>query len=139
MDEVVDSTCRRQLTLNEPIRVGMVGCGLIAQVMHLPYLNELEERFEVTALCDLSETVAAGCARGYGVARVHTRWPDLLSEDLDAVMVLTSGDHAPIAIAAARAGIHVFAEKPMALSARDGAVMIDAARTTRDAVLKSLR
>jgi predicted dehydrogenase len=115
--------------LSDRIRVGVVGCGLIAQVMHLPYLNELHDRFEVAALCDLSETVAAGCARRYGISRVHRRWPDLLSEGLDAVMVLTSGDHAPIAIDAARAGIHVFVEKPMALSTRDGAAMIDAARS----------
>jgi hypothetical protein len=33
------------------LRTGVVGCGLIAQVMHLPYLRELAERLEVTALC----------------------------------------------------------------------------------------
>lgn len=113
--------------MNERIRVGVVGCGLIAQVMHLPYLTELDDRFEVVAVCDLSEPVAIECARRYGVPHVHTSWQDMLAEPLDAVMVLTSGDHAPIAIAAARAGLHVFTEKPMALSSRDGRAMIDAA------------
>jgi predicted dehydrogenase len=114
--------------LNKPIRVGVVGCGLIAQVMHLPYLNELPERFEIAGLCDISEDVARGCAERYGVSAVHTRWQELLEEDLDAVLVLTSSDHAPAAIAAAHRGKHVFVEKPMSLCANNAARMIEAAQ-----------
>ncbi len=110
-----------------PVRVGIVGCGLIAQVMHLQYLSELEDRFTIAAVCDLSESVAAKCAERYGVSVVHTDWRALLGEELDAVMVLTSGSHAPVAIQAAQAGLHVFVEKPMALSSVDCASMIDAA------------
>jgi predicted dehydrogenase len=115
--------------LSNRTRIGIVGCGLIAQVMHLPYLTELGDRYEIAAVCDLSEPVARSCAERYGVARVHTRWQDLLTGDLDAVMILTSGDHAPIAVEAAKAGLHVFAEKPMALSSAGGAQMIAAAQT----------
>jgi len=108
--------------------VGVIGCGLIAQVMHLPYLSELSDRFEIAAVCDLRGAVAAGCAERYGVQRVHARWEDLLAAPgLDAVLIATSGDHAPIAIAAARAGLHVFVEKPMALSSADAASMVEAA------------
>jgi predicted dehydrogenase len=113
--------------LSNPTRVGVVGCGLIAQVMHLPYLTELADRFEIAALCDVSESVATQCGERYGVPVIHTRWQDLVGEDLDAVMVLTSGDHAPIAIEAAQAGRHVFVEKPMALSSAECARMIEAA------------
>jgi predicted dehydrogenase len=109
-------------------RVGVIGCGLIAQVMHLPYLAELPDRFEIAAVCDLREDVAGGCAERFGVPRVCTRWEDVLDEPLDAVLIATSGDHAPIAIAAARAGRHVFVEKPMALSSADGERMVEAAR-----------
>ena len=35
------------------VRVGLVGTGVIAQVMHLYYLAELADRFEVAAVCDL--------------------------------------------------------------------------------------
>jgi predicted dehydrogenase len=104
-----------------------VGCGLIAQVMHLPYLNELSDRFEIAALCDLSEDVVAACGARYGVARKFTRWEEMLAEPLDAVLVATSGDHAPIAVAAAEAGRHVFVEKPMALCGADAARMVRAA------------
>ncbi len=102
-------------------RIGVVGCGLIAQVMHLPYLAELTDRFEIAALCDLSSQVVSGCGARYGVARTFTRWEEMLDEPLDAVLVATSGDHAPIAIAAAEAGRHVFVEKPMALCSADAA------------------
>ncbi|MGO9955763.1 MAG: Gfo/Idh/MocA family protein [Solirubrobacteraceae bacterium] len=113
--------------MSKPIRVGVVGCGLIAQVMHLPYLTELSGRFEIAALCDISEPLARKCGERYEVKVIHSRWQELLGEELDAVMVLTSGDHAPIAIEAAQAGLHVFVEKPMALSSADAERMLDAA------------
>jgi predicted dehydrogenase len=110
------------------IRVGVIGCGLIAQVMHLPYLSELDERYELVAVCDLSEEVARGCAQRYGVERVHTSWEALLQEELDAVLILTSGDHAPIAVAAAQRGLHVLLEKPMSLWSAGAEAAIAAAR-----------
>ncbi len=109
------------------VRVGVVGTGLIAQVMHLHYLAALSDDFEIAAVCDLDETSAAACARTYGVPVALTRWPDLIALPLDAVLVLTSGSHAPIAEAAARAGLHVFVEKPMCLSAAEGEAMVAAA------------
>lgn len=108
-------------------RVGVIGCGLIAQVMHLPYLAELSDRFEIGGLCDVSAEVVQACARRYDVARTFARFEDLLEEPLDAVMVLIPGDHAPMAIAAAQRGIHVFVEKPMAISSARCTEMITAA------------
>jgi predicted dehydrogenase len=108
-------------------RVGVVGCGLIAQVMHLPYLAELRDRFEISALCDISPEVLAACASQYGVSRTFTRWEELIEEPLDAVLVLTPGSHAPIAAAAAQAGYHVFCEKPLCLSVAEGRDLLAAA------------
>ena len=110
------------------LRVGVVGCGVIAQVMHLNYLWELSDRFEIAALCDVSEPTARACAARYGVSAVYTDWRDLVAQRLDLVMVLTSGSHAPIAVAAAQAGSHVFVEKPMCLSLAEGKQMLEAAR-----------
>lgn len=109
------------------VRIGVVGCGLIAQVMHLHYLNELSDRFELTAVCDMAPGLAAGCAGRFGAHRAYSDWEALLEDRLDAVMILTSGDHAPIALAAARAGLHVFVEKPMALSSRTADEVVRAA------------
>jgi predicted dehydrogenase len=110
-------------------RVGVVGCGLVAQAMHLPHLVELSDRFEVAALCDVRADVAAGCAERYGRPSVHSRWQDLLAEPLDAIVIATSGDHAPLAIAALDAGVHVFVEKPMALCSRDAEAMVRSAES----------
>ncbi len=60
------------------VRVGLIGTGVIAQVMHLHYLAELADRFEVAAVCDLDGEGAAACAQRYGVPAVFTDWRDLL-------------------------------------------------------------
>jgi predicted dehydrogenase len=111
----------------QKVRVGVIGCGLIAQVMHLHYLRELADRFELAAVCDVAEDVRQACARDYGVPRTFARWQDLLAEPLDAVLILTSGSHAPIAVAAAEAGLHMLVEKPMCFSVAEGEAMIAAA------------
>ncbi len=117
------------------VRVGVIGCGLIAQVMHLHYLRELADRYEIAAICDLSEEVRAACAREYGVAEQFATWQELVARPLDAVLVLTSGSHAPIAIAAAKAGKHVFVEKPMCFSVAEGEAMVDAAQAAGVALM----
>ena len=109
------------------VKVGVVGAGLIAQVMHLHYLRELSDRFEVSVLCDIAPENAAASAERYGVPKICTDWRELLREPIDAVLVLTAGSHAPIAIEAARSGMHVLVEKPMCFSTAEAEVMIEAA------------
>ena len=111
-----------------PLRIGVIGCGLIAQVMHLPYLHELSERYSIEAICDLSPTVLAAVGERYAVPTRVTRWQELLETPLDAVLIATPGSHALPAIAAARKGLHVFVEKPMCFSPAEGRAMIAAAR-----------
>lgn len=109
------------------LKVGLVGAGIIAQVMHLNYLRELSDRYEIAAICDISEDNAVNNAERYGVPKTFTDWHDLLQEPIDAVFILTSGSHAPIAIAAAQAGKHVLVEKPMCFSVEEGVAMKAAA------------
>jgi len=109
------------------LRVGLVGTGLIAQVMHLHYLTELADRFEIAAVADIDADSARACAGRYRVPLVFTDWREMLRHPLDAIMVLTSGSHAPIAVAAAQAGLHVFVEKPMCFSVAEGREMVAAA------------
>ena len=107
--------------------MGVVGAGLIAQVMHLHYLRELSDRFEISVVCDIAAENAAASAERYGIAKQCSDWRELLREPIDAVLVLTGGSHAPIAIEAARAGLHVLVEKPMCFSTTEAAAMVDAA------------
>jgi len=96
--------------------------------MHLHYLRELSDRFEVGAVCDLSRTVVDRVGDAYAIGRRFTDWSALLEEPLDAVLILTSGSHEPIAVAAAQAGRHVFIEKPIALSETEGQAIIAAGK-----------
>src|SRR5690242_14170683 len=110
------------------LKVGVVGAGVIAQVMHLHYLRELADRFEIAAICDISGENAANNAQRYNVAKTFSDWRDMVGDDeIDAVFILTSGSHAPIAIEAAKAGKHILVEKPMCFSVAEGLEMKAAA------------
>ena len=110
------------------LKVGVVGAGVIAQVMHLHYLRELSDRFEIVALCDISGENATNNAQRYNVAKTFTDWREMLQDDeIDAVFILTSGSHAPIAIEASKVGKHVLVEKPMCFSVAEGLEMKAAA------------
>lgn len=114
--------------MTQRLKVGVVGAGIIAQVMHLHYLRELADHFEVVALCDIVAENAQVNAASYAIPAVFTDWREMLREaPIDVVLVLTSGSHAPIAIAAAKAGKHVLVEKPMCFSVAEGKQMRDAA------------
>jgi predicted dehydrogenase len=99
----------------EHLRVGVVGCGQIAQIMHLPYLTELPQ-FTVTAVCDLSPKVVEAVGERFGVPFRTTDYTELIGrDDVDVVVVLTM-EHTAVAVAAAEAGKHLFIEKPLAFS-----------------------
>jgi predicted dehydrogenase len=112
-----------------PLRLGVIGCGLVAQAVHFHYLGELEDRFDVRALCDVSPgALAFSGERFFPGAVRYDDWRELLEQSLDAVMILTPGSHAPIACAALDRGLGVFAEKPLAFSsqeAREVAAVVD--------------
>ena len=109
------------------LRVGVIGCGAIAQIMHLPHLRELDERFALAALCDMAPETLAAVGDFYGVAARFTDYRALLAQDLDAVLVLTAGSHAAATLAALRAGKHVFVEKPLAYTVREADAIVAAA------------
>ncbi len=95
------------------IKIGVVGCGLIGQMMHLPHLKELHELFEVVALCDVSPGTLRYVGDYYGVGRRHSDHRELLKEPVDAVLVLSADSHGRVIVDALRAGKHVLTEKPM--------------------------
>lgn len=111
------------------LRVGVIGCGGIAQMMHLPYLFSMPEQFEIAALSDISPGVLQVMGQRFQVpedAR-FTRYTDLVAQNLDAVLVLIGGDHFPPVLAAIEAGKHVFVEKPLCFSLQEADLLIAAA------------
>ena len=101
------------------ISVGIVACGKIAQVRHLPeYADRPDVR--IAGLYDLNAARASSLAERYG-AKVYESAEALFADPaIDAVSVCSSNDtHAALALAALRAGKHVLLEKPMAMNAAD--------------------
>ena len=110
------------------VRIGVVGCGAIAQVHHLPNLTALTEEFEVAGVCDVSPGAAADAARRFHVPRPVTDYRDLLAADLDAILLCHTDPKTEAAVAALNAGKHLFIEKPLCFSLADVDAMIAAQR-----------
>lgn len=109
------------------LKIGVIGCGSIAQHRHLPEYA-FNENVELVAVCDINEERAIEIAEKYGV-KAYTSYEELLqSGEVEAVSVCTPNYlHAPISIAALNEGIHVLCEKPMATSSEEAQAMIEAA------------
>ena len=112
------------------VRLGVIGCGGIAQMVHLPLLRDLDDRFEIAALCDLDQAVVEEVARLYHVPALYTDWRDLVRADVEAVMVLSGGSHYPQIMGALESGRHVFTEKPMCFNLREGREIDEAVRAS---------
>lgn len=113
--------------MDKIIRVGIAGCGGISNA-HIPVLMALEG-VEIRAVCDINPERAEKAAQRTG-AEVARDFGELIArEDIDVVHVLTPHYlHAPLAIAALKAGKNVITEKPMATTLEDARAMVRAAR-----------
>jgi predicted dehydrogenase len=117
--------------MSKRIRVGIVGCGGIGQA-HADALRQCKEA-EITALCDVDKSRAAALAGEKGQIALFTDYRELLSADVvDAIVVCTPNKmHCPITLAAIAAGKDVLCEKPLAMNAREGKRMVDAAKAKK--------
>ena len=110
------------------LRVGVIGLGEVAQVVHLPVLQALPELYDVRAVCDISPTLLKVVGDRYGVGSRYPAAGEMLaSEDLDCVLVLNSDEyHTEAVLAALGRGVNVLVEKPMCLSPREAEQVIAA-------------
>ncbi|MGH2617216.1 MAG: Gfo/Idh/MocA family protein, partial [Thermomicrobiales bacterium] len=113
------------------MRIGLIGAGNIGVNAHVPAVQATED-LDIVAVADPTpeRLQTAADAAGLGAAALHTDWRDLLARDVvDAVIVATPQQFRPeIVMAAAEAGKHILAEKPLALTPAAAQAMIDAAR-----------
>ena len=117
----------------DKIKIGIVGCGGIANGKHFPAIKR-SGNFDIVAFCDIKIERAEKAKIEFGTedARVYSDFTELVKEkDLVAVYVLTPNkSHAAISIAAMKAGKHVMCEKPMAKSYAEAKLMLDTANET---------
>ncbi|MFC4099664.1 Gfo/Idh/MocA family protein [Paenibacillus xanthanilyticus] len=115
------------------VRIGIIGCGGIANGKHMPALAKVAEA-QMVAFCDIEAERAVKAKETYGTsdAVVFTDYRELLKDEtIEVVHICTPNDsHAEITVAALEAGKHVLCEKPMAKTAADARLMLEAAKRT---------
>lgn len=117
------------------VRIGVIGCGKISQVRHIPEY-EANPNAQLVGLFDVNVERARALAAEHG-CRAYDTLEDLLADPkIDAVSVCTSNaTHAESTIAALKAGKHVLCEKPMATTIEDCEAMVAAAREAGRALM----
>ncbi len=117
----------------EKIKIGIIGCGGIANGKHMPAIRKLDD-VEMTAFCDIIPERAQKAAEEYGTsdAKVYTDYKELLKDErINNVRILTPNKwHAVMSIEALYAGKHVMCEKPMAINYREAQEMLKAQKET---------
>jgi predicted dehydrogenase/threonine dehydrogenase-like Zn-dependent dehydrogenase len=103
------------------VRLALVGGGSFARGMHLPNLQQLNDRYELRAVVSRTGTSAKEVAAQFGAAYASTNLHDVLADDdIDAVLVATRHDtHGAIALSCLQAGKHALVEKPLTLNRED--------------------
>jgi predicted dehydrogenase len=111
-----------------PLRVGVIGLGEVAQVVHLPIPESLPDLYEVAAVAEISPALRTLVGDRYGVERRYAGTREMVADaPLDCVLVLNSDEyHTDSVVTALEAGLHVLVEKPMCLSPREAEQIIDA-------------
>lgn len=115
------------------VKIGIIGCGGIANGKHMPSLKKLEN-VQMVAFCDIIEERAVKACKEYGAegAKVYTDYQELLKDpQIEVVHVCTPNrSHSFITVDALHAGKHVMCEKPMAKTYAEAKKMLEAARET---------
>ncbi|MEM7145847.1 MAG: Gfo/Idh/MocA family oxidoreductase [Verrucomicrobiota bacterium] len=114
----------------DPIRIAIIGCGAVSELLHLPALADRAE-VDTTLLVDKNETRARELAEKYKVPNHAPAW-NKHSEEFDAAIIaLPHFLHASVTEELLDAGKHVLVEKPMALSTAECDTMISAAAQSK--------
>lgn len=120
----------------ERVKIGLVGVGWVAQVVHLPILTHMPEA-EVVAICDRDKARARVVAEKFGIKKLYTEFDQMLKqEDLTAVIVCTSTDaHKDVTLASLQAGKDVLVEKPIARRYDEALAMAEMAKQTKQKLM----
>jgi UDP-N-acetylglucosamine 3-dehydrogenase len=107
--------------MRDKLKVGLVGCGGIASMRHIPSFMSLKNNVVLQAVCDKNESLARDIANKYHIPNSYSDFSLMVSkENLDVVDICTPPQtHASLAIQALEDGCHVILEKPMALKTSD--------------------
>lgn len=124
----------------DKVRVGLVGCGVIADVMHLRGIKQMEEmgKVELVAVCDAVEDKAKAAAEKWEVPAHYTDLEQMLQKaDFDLLVNTTQVPyHFEVSLMGLQAGKHVYTQKPMTTSVEQATRLVEEAKE-RDVLLAS--
>lgn len=125
-------------SLDRILRVGIIGCGEISQVAHIPNINLLSHKFQTTYLCDISQQALRHCAKRVlgGAPKTTSNAAELCaSPDVDIVLIANADAyHVHHGILALHHDKWCMIEKPAALCYRDVDALIAAERKSQGRV-----
>ena len=102
----------------KPLRIAIVGSGLIATKKHIPSILKIGNKLNLVAICDKNLEVAKNIADKYKINKTYSSLDDLLNnEKLDFIDICTPPfTHSEVAIKALQSGCNIMIEKPMAIT-----------------------
>ena len=119
--------------MSRKLKVGIIGCGGIAQQKHIPAILKIPEA-EITAFCDIIPEKAEEQAKKAGISKagIYSNYKELIKDgSIDVVHILTpNSSHCPITVDSLESGKHVMCEKPMAISFAESKKMTETAKKT---------
>lgn len=121
------------------LRVGIIGCGEVAQVSHIPNFNLLSTKFQVTYLCDVSQQSLQHCAQMVRGAQRPKTTQDAerlcASGEVDVALICSADEyHVTHGILALKHDKYCLIEKPLALCFRDIDALIEAEKRSKGRV-----
>lgn len=120
--------------------MGVIGCGEVAQTVHIPNLNHFNEYFKITYLCDVSRKALAHCqgkVAGSPPPRLTMKAEEVCSSpEVDVVFIIDSTEyHTPHAVLALQNDKIAFIEKPMVMNERDARLILEAESRSKGTVM----
>lgn len=111
------------------IKIGIVGLGSIAQLVHLPMLKKLNNA-AITAVSEVNKNRLLNVGEKFGIKNQYVNYEEMLDrEDLDAVIIATpTNTHLPIALACIERKKYLLIEKPISRSIQETQLIVDAAK-----------
>ena len=117
--------------MEKRIKAGVLGLGKIAHVAELPALAEIEN-VDIVAAFSQTQKSREYAASKFKINKLCNSFDEFLSEEMDCVFVLTpKTTHYDYVIPLLNRGIDVFCEKPLALTLKQGAEMVEAAKSNK--------
>jgi predicted dehydrogenase len=116
--------------MTKKINVGIIGCGMIAKIRHIPALKKMNDKVNLCAVCDLNAQLASETAKEFNITNAYSNVSEMfLKEKFDLVDICVPPHfHAPVALEAIENDCSVTMEKPMALKVADCEKIISAAK-----------